>query len=418
MVRSSFSVLAVLLLLATACGSVSAYRGRDYTARYQARSSAAVGTTADAPAAAARSTDAGRQSRFFNPFNIFTLVKIENFVCAASNGNNGTCYTASECTNLGGVASGTCAKGYGVCCVFTKTCGETTRLNNTYFVNENYPGSFDSTGSCQLTVQKLSNNICQLRLDFDSFVIAQPEPNNHLCQNDQFTVSGAAPVPTICGINTGNHMYVDAGTASADTPITLSFVTTGGSFSRSWKVRVSQIPCNTIYTAESSCLQYFTGIQGTIKSYNFDFQNGAQLSNQDYTSCVRMERNFCGIQYTPCGEPGTTREMSFKLNGAEGDSITAQAGAACDKDWLIIPCATDNVNQPLTEMSDGNVCVDRLCGDRFHTLAGTNTSDAVYSFMKPFRLYYHTDAQEGSSETPDSGNTGFCLNYVQQPCTA
>ena len=31
---------------------------------------------------------------------------------------------------------------------------------------------------------------------------------------------------------------------------------------------------------------------------------GLQLSNTDYTVCVRMERNFCGIQYTACPDTG------------------------------------------------------------------------------------------------------------------
>ena len=38
-------------------------------------------------------------------------------------------------------------------------------------------------------------------------------------------------------------------------------------------------------------------------SYISTFQ-GLQLSNTDYTVCVRMERNFCGIQYTACPDTG------------------------------------------------------------------------------------------------------------------
>ena len=30
---------------------------------------------------------------------------------------NGTCYTAEECASRDGVASGSCAEGYGVCCI-------------------------------------------------------------------------------------------------------------------------------------------------------------------------------------------------------------------------------------------------------------------------------------------------------------
>ena len=43
------------------------------------------------------------------------------------------------------------------------------------------------------------------RLDFDNFVMAQPEATDHVCQSDQFVVSGGPPIPAICGVNTGLH---------------------------------------------------------------------------------------------------------------------------------------------------------------------------------------------------------------------
>lgn len=104
-------------------------------------------------------------------------------------------------------------------------------------------------------------------------------------------------------------VYVDTGVGQTN-PVTLTFVTSGGSFSRSWKVRISQIRCSTIYRAEEGCLQYFTGVSGQIKSFNYDPMTGLQLSNQDYSICIRMERNFCGIQYMACTDDGT-KEKSY-----------------------------------------------------------------------------------------------------------
>lgn len=43
------------------------------------------------------------------------------------------------------------------------------------------------------------------RLDFDQFKLLGPETVNNVCNNDQFIVSGGNPVPSICGINMGNH---------------------------------------------------------------------------------------------------------------------------------------------------------------------------------------------------------------------
>ena len=115
-------------------------------------------------------------------------------------------------------------------------------------------------------------------------------------------------------------VYVDAGTGTSN-PVTLSVVTSGPMFPRNWKIRISQIPCSSIYRgmrsihrttitdsicllAEEGCLQYFTGVAGQIRSFNYDPTTGLQLSNQDYSICIRNERNFCGVLYTQCDDPG------------------------------------------------------------------------------------------------------------------
>jgi hypothetical protein len=54
---------------------------------------------------------------FFLVLSLFTVVQFQNQGCAASTGDNGTCMTTAECSGRGGVASGPCANGYGVCCV-------------------------------------------------------------------------------------------------------------------------------------------------------------------------------------------------------------------------------------------------------------------------------------------------------------
>ena len=46
---------------------------------------------------------------------------------------------------------------------------------------------------------------------------------------------------------------------------------TGSSFGRKWNIKVSQIPCDSASAPPSSdCLQYFTALQDTVKSFNFD----------------------------------------------------------------------------------------------------------------------------------------------------
>ena len=83
-------------------------------------------------------------------------------------------------------------------------CDDTTYENNTYFSSSSY------ASPCVLKVCKLSANICQLRLDFDTFVIAQPEssttPIVTNCIDARFsTTSQGATMPVLCGTNTGKH---------------------------------------------------------------------------------------------------------------------------------------------------------------------------------------------------------------------
>ena len=46
--------------------------------------------------------------------NIFLF---QNDMCVGSSSRNGTCYTADECEDQKGTASGSCAEGFGVCCI-------------------------------------------------------------------------------------------------------------------------------------------------------------------------------------------------------------------------------------------------------------------------------------------------------------
>ena len=72
---------------------------------------------------------------------------------------------------------------------------------------------------------------------------------------------------------------------------------------------------NPVFSAADGCLQYFTGVNGQMFSFNYNDATGLQLSNTDYTMCVRMERNFCGIQYTACPDATNSPAQSFSVTG-------------------------------------------------------------------------------------------------------
>merc|ERR1712190_22505 len=96
---------------------------------------------------------------------IFNVVTFPNQPCTATSGLNGTCLTADEGTSVSGTSSGTCASGFGVCCVVSKTCGESSSTNNTYLDQST------TTASASCTY---SSDICQLRVDFETFVMSAP----------------------------------------------------------------------------------------------------------------------------------------------------------------------------------------------------------------------------------------------------
>ena len=102
-------------------------------------------------------------------FSLFSVVQFPNDECTSSSSStiNGTCYTNSECGSRGGAASGSCAAGFGVCCVIsTTTCGSTISTNTSYIRNPGYPSTYTPTsaGTCTFTISKVSDDICQLRI--------------------------------------------------------------------------------------------------------------------------------------------------------------------------------------------------------------------------------------------------------------
>ena len=54
----------------------------------------------------------------------------QNTGCIGNGGRNGTCYTSDECEDRNGLASGSCAEGYGVCCIGKNGTTETGKNKN------------------------------------------------------------------------------------------------------------------------------------------------------------------------------------------------------------------------------------------------------------------------------------------------
>ena len=58
--------------------------------------------------------------------------------------------------------------------------------------------------------------------------------------------------------------------ATATLAFTISSVTLVAGNTRSFEIKVSQIPCAASYRPPSGCFQYHTGLTGTIKTFNYD----------------------------------------------------------------------------------------------------------------------------------------------------
>ena len=140
---------------------------------------------------------------------------------------------------------------------------------------------------------------------------------------------------------------------SSNNPVVLTVVTAGQSFSRTFSIKITQIECDSlakgsslerflnsllkkILTAANGCLQYYTGVSGSLESFNYNNAAGLQLSDTDYTICVRMERNFCGIQYNACADntvvsptpnPAQSLTQSFSISGTSGNTFS-QTGSS------------------------------------------------------------------------------------------
>lgn len=288
-------------------------------------------------------------------FSLFSVVTFKNEECSSSNSltggsigesgssvRAGTCYSATECSDKSGTASGNCASGFGVCCVFlnTKSAASTISENRTWIRNAEYPSYATATTAQDFTytVNKMSSDICQIRLDFEMFQIAGPGNTDEQivgasaythCTRDTLVITttekstAALTDPgTICGSVTGEHLYFDLTRTTTDKlsiQITTAATGTTGALitpalaNRIWDFKVSQIPCYASYRAPQGCQRYLMAENGKITSLNFrrvtatptgtapaPQNTGLELAHQRLNTCIRRAKNMCCVEYQLC----------------------------------------------------------------------------------------------------------------------
>jgi len=390
-------------------------------------------------------------------FSLFSIVQFRNEACTSSQtlsntgtttSRNGTCFSSTECRDKNGQASGGCAAGFGVCCVFVyETSGSTISQNCSYIRNPNYPDAYTDTNSLAFNIVKCSSDVCYLRLDFESFDInglseslEYDNTNMNLvaCQDKMQITSPADPgLPEICGLNTGQHVYVDMGTQASES-VALSFDFTG-TYSRFFEVKVTQLPCTSEYNRFPGCLQYHEGLTGRIETFNYGncVKTQSHLPNQDYSICVRPEAGYDCVQWQlcpdqPCGADGAVGNgimlppnadktmqddpcTAFSV-GVDADPEKAVKANLCKGDLIRIPGGST----PCCQGSNPRPLQDAICGYYFNVEAegevkrNTPICDCVAPYSVDIQFDNVGDPLTTMQNTLSS--CGVCLIYNQVRC--
>lgn len=279
-------------------------------------------------------------------------------------------------------------------------------------------------------INRMNNDICQVRVDFETFEISPPD-NRGQCVTDFFLVTGGSPVPTTCGLNSGQHIIYSVTSDSGPSQISVVLDTTATEVvTREWSMKIYQYECSSPNLAPSGCLQYFTAASGQFQSFNYkpdirDTQGDgpSHLANLNYAVCFRIENGFCGIKYGQI----TSDTFSFTISGDSSAAMLDLTNKAnvdysdtnCNTDYVLIPGGSlTGLNQ------DKRFSLDRFCGTTLG-VCGTTTSAAqtcekipgpVTTYTTPFVFGVVTDANDGDPTPTDKQNRGFNLLYSQLPC--
>merc|ERR1711993_177278 len=204
-----------------------------------------------------------------------------------------------------------------------------------------------------------STDVCKLRIDFDTMVLTAPSGVSSTpaaadsitvgdCNVDSLTVSnpGGVTPPTICGYNTGQHMFVPASPQCNQINIDIDTGTT--TTTRKWQIKVTQYECGNMMAPEQDCLQYHTASTGTIASFNWDTSastvssSQAHLSSQYYDICIRRARSYCSVCYSPY-ITSTTTASSFGISATgPGPALASSQGSLCTGITTLNPAVASN----------------------------------------------------------------------------
>ncbi|XP_053662451.1 uncharacterized protein LOC128711591 [Anopheles marshallii] len=314
----------------------------------------------------------------------------------------GVCYHEQECNLLNGTPMDSCAGGFGVCCVFRFGCDGKTEQNVSYFHSPHYPLPATDALPCGFTLV-LQRAVQQVLLEFLFFELQPPQLGN--CVEDQLIVSvqnDQRVYPVLCGINTGQHMYLDIDRAYSHR-LYLSAVFNSKQ-PRAFLVKITQLANR---RAPASCLQFHEGVSGVLKSFNYDNNSvlvtnrkASYFNNLNYAICIRRQPMFCNA-------------VLANIDTSNGNENTFQLVNIADDGSSIVP--PNQAGVEVFSCPDDFIAINfvRLCGERLND--GSLVADAsinkpvTYSSAGPIVIAVHTDRS--------TVGRGFKLTYTQLVCT-
>jgi len=391
--------------------------------------------------------------------SLFNVVRFQNDQCKGST-MNGTCYTKQECKDRGGTESGSCAEGFGVCCLISLDCGGSSHDNNTYLVKS----TVTAGTTCSYQICPASSKICRIRYDFTTHTLAANAVGTAVasgskaslasgnagaagnCVSDAFSIAnmGGDNPPVICGTNDGQHMILDTDGQNCQDAL---FTIGSDTHTRKWDIHVTQYTCEEMETSmgagPTGCLQYHTGTVGHIASFAFPVAaslTGAtskilatttHLNNQDYKICFRKEHGKVKLCFTdiPAASLGTIDQGTYGVSTSP-DSKKAQSGhdGECVTDYLEFSggvyggkssdngCGSTSATTGACSASTApkvptSSVKSKLCGRYFTVSKPTstttiNTHETVCSLSSPYEIRVHFDGYESHTPPVVSTTTG------------
>jgi len=227
---------------------------------------------------------------------------------------------------------------------------------------------------------------------------------------DSFAVTGQTGKnpPSICGTNTGYHMYAEVGESSSDTATVT--ITYGDTSAKQYNILVRQIACDAEWRAPVDCVQWYTGRSDTIQTYNW--QSSQITRALDYRICIRDAEGYCSVTYSETS--GTTIDAFSLLNPAAAGPAGESTTGVClgGGSGLFIPEVSSDGIHGFNPVLVIEAFPTSFCGGVFGIDGATSSSAALTSARKPFELGVFT----GPAATIAAGSTGFSLDYAQNAC--